>query len=117
MVQLQKACLLVSDFLMIPGAFMRCSIIPIVNGKSILNSPPKKFMESRVQPTPMLPYPEMFVAAKIENNIPMTVVVIISHLVDNLLIISAYRMLPIYSKNRDQLGPLRGNISPFPLMS
>ena len=30
---------------------------------------------------------------------------------------NAYRILPIYSKNRDQLGPFRGYISPTPRIS
>lgn len=38
--------------------------IPAVNGNSIRSSPPKKFIVSMVQPTPMLPYPEMSKTAK-----------------------------------------------------
>ena len=39
--------------------------IPAVNGNSIRSSPPKKFIVSMVQPTPMLPYPEMSKTAKL----------------------------------------------------
>ena len=35
----------------------------------------------------------------------------------NRRIINAYNILPIYSKNSDQHGPLSGNISPLPRTS
>ena len=37
--------------------------------------------------------------------------------VENLRIIKAYKILPIYSKNSDQLGPFSGYISPRPRIS
>ena len=39
--------------------------IPAVNGNSIRSSPPKKFIVSMVQPTPILPYPETSKTAKL----------------------------------------------------
>lgn len=39
--------------------------IPTVNGNSIRISPPKKFIVSMVQPTPILPYPETSNTAKL----------------------------------------------------
>ena len=40
-----------------------------------------------------------------------------SCLVENRRINRAYRIFPIYSKNKDQLGPFKGYISPFPRTS
>ena len=47
--QIQKAPLTFT------GWKMRDKNIPIVNGKSIRNEPPRKFTLSNVQPTPILP--------------------------------------------------------------
>ncbi len=55
--------------------------------------------------------------AKAANPIPNKATSPANTLVENLRIINAYRILPMYSKNNDQLGPFNGNISPSPLTS
>ena len=85
MVHIQNVALCGSGFFKYLIAWVRCSSIPSVKGKSILSKPPKKFVVSRVQPTPMLPYPEAFVVAKIIKLIPRIAVNSFSHLVERRL--------------------------------
>ena len=51
------------------------------------------------------------------SPIPANTTSTVRAFVDNLRINNAYSMFPIYSKNKDQLGPFKGYISPFPRTS
>ena len=53
MVHIQNVALCGSVFFKYLIAWVRCSSIPSVKGKSILSKPPKKFVVSSVQPTPL----------------------------------------------------------------
>lgn len=90
---------------------------PAENENDILRKPPMKLWSARVQPTPMFQQPEPLNIANAAREAPQTPTKTFSHLSDNRCRKIAYIMLPIYSKKRDQDGPLRGNISPFPLIS
>ena len=51
------------------------------------------------------------------NPIPANPTSTVSTFVGNRRRNRAYSIFPIYSKNKDQLGPFRGYISPFPRTS
>ena len=77
--------------------------------------PPSILSPVRENPTQRSPYgPQM---AKAESPSPARITSTLRAFVGSLRINNAYRILPMYSKKSDQLGPLSGNISPTPLIS
>ena len=59
-------------------------------------------------PTPRCPAPEKLNIANEANPIPAKTISAISAFVDIRRINKAYIIFPIYSKNKDQLGPFKG---------
>ena len=77
----------------------------------------KKLLSSNVQPTPKCPKPERLNKENDANPAPDKITTTLNALVESLRRNRAYKILPIYSKKSDQLGPLSGNISPLPRTS
>ena len=76
-----------------------------------------KLTASNVHPMPIISYVEMSKTTKLVHNNPVITTKKANPLLDSFLIKKAYKILPIYSKKSDQLGPLRGYISPLPRTS
>ena len=68
--------------LTLKGLKFRESSKPIEKGKSILSIPPRKFIESKVQPTPILPYPDASKTANAVYPIPRETTMAVSSLVE-----------------------------------
>lgn len=65
---------------------LREIIIPKVKGKSIRNIPPKKLIVSKVQPTPIEPYPDRFPMANMLWSKPKITTKIVRSFVLSLLL-------------------------------
>ena len=92
---------------------LRDNSIPRVNGNSILSNPPKKLTESKVQPMPIISYPETSNTTKATHNIPVAPHKKASFLSDNFLINKAYKILPIYHPSPISPKSYNGNLPIF----
>ena len=90
---------------------------PIEKENNTRKKPPIRLYSSIVHPTPRWPAPEKLNIANEANPIPANTTSAVSAFVDIRRINNAYIIFPIYSKNKDQLGPFKGYISPFPRIS
>ena len=77
--------------------------------------PPTILSSVNEKPTHISPYgPNMEKAA---NPSPASRTNIVRFLIESLRMNKAYKIFPIYSKNKDQLGQFKGYISPTPRIS
>lgn len=101
--------------LTLTGLNTRDSSNPAEKANSSRSVPPVIFSSVREKPTQISPSgPQM---AKAVNPHAASSTHTERILVGSLRRKNAYRMFPIYSKNKDQLGPLSGYISPSPRIS